>query len=281
MVPRSTLLRGAYFNEYMRPHELHWGMILWLDCRGAIQEYLSMTRARGAGEFERGDVELAERLLPHLRRALLLDRRLLRRGLHPAGAEAVLDALRHALLLIDDHGAAIHVNRAAERLLAGRDGLAIERGQLCAATAVLTARLQGLLAQAVGRSGGVPMSGTMALPRPSGRRPLMAVAVPLRREVHWLRPQRAAACLCISDPEQQPNAPPAWLSTLFGLTVTEAAVAELLLAGDDTHEIAAHLGISYQTVRAHLARIMGKTGTRRQSELILLLSSVSSVHAEN
>jgi hypothetical protein len=35
------------------------------------------------------------------------------------------------------------------------------------------------------------------------------------------------------------------------------------------------LGVSFYTVRAHLARIFGKTGTQRQAELVALLTRLS------
>ncbi|CLQ37728.1 LuxR family transcriptional regulator [Mycobacterium tuberculosis] len=41
--------------------------------------------------------------------------------------------------------------------------------------------------------------------------------------------------------------------------------------------MAANLGISIQTARSHLKRIMQKTGTTRQAELVLLLSGLSAL----
>ena len=58
----------------------------------------------------------------------------------------------------------------------------------------------------------------------------------------------------------------------FGLTQAEATLASDLLTGQALGDIAARKARSINTIRAQLARILFKTNTRRQSELILLLS---------
>ena len=45
-----------------------------------------------------------------------------------------------------------------------------------------------------------------------------------------------------------------------------------LLAGFDLREIAERSGRSFNTVRTHLARLLAKTDTRRQSDLVRLLA---------
>ncbi len=51
----------------------------------------------------------------------------------------------------------------------------------------------------------------------------------------------------------------------------EAQVAEKLAEDKDAREAAEELGISEVTARNHIARALGKTGTKKQSELIRLL----------
>lgn len=274
IVPRSELMRTAWYNDYWRRCGYNSGMLLWLDCQGAHQQYLSTTRPRSIAEFDQGDIELAQLLLPHLRRALLLDQRLMRRGLDPADAGNALDELRNALIILDDASRVVYANLAAERLFAAADGLTVNDGRLCAATRMASAQLEMLLARASGRAEPVPTSGAMPLPRPSGKLALALVAVPLRRQFDWLRPRRGAVCVCIADPSDRSQPPASWLTSIFDLTAAEAEVAQKLGGGADLREISAQLKISYHTTRAHLARIMKKTETKRQAELVRLLSGL-------
>ncbi|HWB51017.1 MAG TPA: LuxR C-terminal-related transcriptional regulator [Stellaceae bacterium] len=277
VIPRSAWEGGAWHNDYWMAHEYGSGIFFWLQCDGERQQYMSLSRWRGSAEFDRRDIELAGLLLPHLRRALLLDRGLRRRGLDSGTACDVLDELSHGLIIIDRAGRVVYTNLAADRLLGAGDGLAIDKGRLCGATPMVTARLDAILARAAGDAELVPTSGAMPLPRPSGKPALALVAIPLRRELDWLGPRRAAVCICIADPAHRPQPPAARLSTLYGLTAAEADVARILAGGADVREISAQLQISYHTARTHIARIMEKTGTRRQAELVGLLAKLPQI----
>ena len=56
----------------------------------------------------------------------------------------------------------------------------------------------------------------------------------------------------------------------FGLTSAEARVLAQLISGEGLTVAARHLDIARSTARTHLARILEKTGTHRQAELVRL-----------
>lgn len=62
------------------------------------------------------------------------------------------------------------------------------------------------------------------------------------------------------------------LKTLFDLTDAEATVAAKLVSGQSLSDIAVTSGRSRETIKYHLNNIFRKTGTRRQGELVSLLS---------
>ncbi|MFO1414808.1 MAG: helix-turn-helix transcriptional regulator [Burkholderiales bacterium] len=64
------------------------------------------------------------------------------------------------------------------------------------------------------------------------------------------------------------------LRQYFALTPAESGIALMLCAGFVPKEVARQLEVSVPTVRSHLRSILAKTGTRRQTELISLLSSL-------
>ncbi|HLI10422.1 MAG TPA: LuxR C-terminal-related transcriptional regulator [Alphaproteobacteria bacterium] len=276
MLPKRELLRSDYYNGFLRPLDFHSVLILWLKRRGSVQPSLSIVRARKAGEFDAADVELGRLLLPHLQRAVQLELRLGHLNLAEGGAAAALDLLLDAVIIIDEGGHPVFCNAAAERLLAEGDGLALEDGRFSAATSSLTARLEAIVAKAIGCRREAPAGGAMLLPRRSSPSPLRLVAVPLRRPIDWLAPRRPAACLCVADPDREQGAA-RWASAMFKLTAAEVEILDGLLAGHEAREIGDRLGISYNTVRVHLAHIMAKTGTRRQAELIRLLMTLPAI----
>jgi DNA-binding CsgD family transcriptional regulator len=64
------------------------------------------------------------------------------------------------------------------------------------------------------------------------------------------------------------------VAELFGLSSAEVRVLALLLDGAAAGEIAAQTGTRLPTVRTHIRSIFGKTGVKRQIDLVRLLSSM-------
>jgi DNA-binding CsgD family transcriptional regulator len=77
-----------------------------------------------------------------------------------------------------------------------------------------------------------------------------------------------AVLVCAIDLEASAEVPEQRLRELFGLSRAECRIAQQLLQGSDSRETAQALGLSYNTVRAHLVRMFAKTDTNRQTELI-------------
>jgi DNA-binding CsgD family transcriptional regulator len=65
-----------------------------------------------------------------------------------------------------------------------------------------------------------------------------------------------------------------YLKKCWHLTPREIQVAKLVCKGLDNNQISGKLGISYNTVRAHLVNIFGKVGVRGKAGLILGFVSV-------
>jgi DNA-binding CsgD family transcriptional regulator len=270
ILPKSELLRSEYYNDFMKRVGFHSVLRLSLRYEDGIWSGLSVTRPRRAGEFDHDDIVLGRTLMPHLQRAMAISQRLR----HSDITTDVMDRLEFPLLILDVCGRLIHFNPAATALLARADGLVAAKSTLHAASPAMTSRLHGLIANAAGLGRGHRDASAMRLPRSSGKPALSLLAIPLRQAFEWMLPRQPSVLLCITDPEARPAAPADRLSELFELTRAEATIAVELLAGRDVSEIALQQGRSIHTIRLHLARIMAKTDTNRQSELMRLLLSV-------
>lgn len=65
------------------------------------------------------------------------------------------------------------------------------------------------------------------------------------------------------------------LQRIFGLTAAEARLAQLIAHGDTPAEIAEANGLALATVRSQLTSVFAKTQTRRQAELVALVTQLS------
>lgn len=108
----------------------------------------------------------------------------------------------------------------------------------------------------VGRPSGAPSYEVLAMPA-RGRAPFPAIG--------------ADALLLISDPEPQGSLSAELLQQHFGLTPAETRLCNALLEGGGLPELAQRLGVAEGTARSRLKRVLSKTATNRQAELVALL----------
>lgn len=268
MMTPAALRRSEMYVDYLHPRGLHEGLRfdIWVG-EGWVQD-ISLLRPWSAGPFDATELRLARAILPHLQRAAAVARRIQGAEALATAGMAALDKLRQSAFLTDAEGRVLSVNQAGEALLAASDGMHTEGGQLLAETLAGTRALRATLGRAGAARG---ESGHLQLVRPGTAGPLKVVALPIPREADWTT-LGAPAVLVIAGAPSAPVLPSASrLAAVFGFTPAEAAVAGALIAGRSVAEIAADTDRSVNTVRAHLARLMFKTGARRQGALVRVL----------
>lgn len=159
-------------------------------------------------------------------------------------------------------------NEYARLLIESRDGLCVGDHGLEALRTAETRVLREAVERASRRD--LERCMTLQLPRPDTRRPLV-VYIPA------LDPHAEAglATVFVCDPSQTPRVDPSVLCRLFAFTKAEATLAILLMGGKSVEESADTLFVSIHTVRTHLKRMLLKTDTGRQAELLRLLLTCS------
>ena len=202
--------------------------------RGSRSRTLGGFRERSSGPFRNEELDPVRPLVPHLQRALVIHSRVQAAELRAGAAADALDRIFGGVILFDERGAPIVTNRTADRILAMNDGLALDWDGPRASTPQQTAELRrsarrGGKTGAPARGAGGPV---MRLARPSGRPALEAVVTPIGRESSPLFHRRAAAAIFLADPDARAEPPPERLRRIYGLTLTEAAVASRIAQGD-------------------------------------------------
>src|SRR5690606_28873651 len=190
------------------------------------------------------------------------------------GADEALNRIAVGVFLIDAERKVLFRNRRAEELLEEGDGLSLSReGLLRGERPAQTQQLRDIIETAIARaaSGNRQGSEAVALPRDSGKRPLIAVACPLGRG-----PASAgepAVGLFVTDPEWRPSDATEAVAQLYGLSPAETRLALALVRGLRLDEIADEFGLSRNTVSYTLKNLFRKTETDRQADLISLFMS--------
>jgi DNA-binding CsgD family transcriptional regulator/PAS domain-containing protein len=234
-------------------------------------------RAREDGRFDRRAVATLGRLMPHLRRAALIQRELSTLRVQLAVFTAYLNRHTYAFVLTDGQGRIIYANSAANEIAGLNDGITISSDRLL----FMSNGDQAAFLRAVGAGSaavGAPPR-WLHVARPSHKPPyrLLLMPVPCSRAISPEFSQRLTAVLIIGT-EPGPRLDPAILRVLFELTPTEARVTSRLGAGLSAEDIAGEMGLSLETVRTHIRRVLSKTSTGRQGELIALVLRTTPFH---
>ena len=195
-----------------------------------------------------------------------------------AGFEA-LDLVNVGLLVTSASGQLLLANRTAEAILKLRDGIELGPTGLVRTSLKCTPSLSCLIDAAI-KAGGSSRDSVLPVRRPSGRRPLTAVVRAVDGSMPESDPLAPATLLFVLDPEISVEAVEAELRQLYGLTSTEASLANLLMEGKALDDCCKILKVRRSTARTHLQHLFEKVGVQRQSELVsLLLKSIGLVGA--
>ncbi|WEX07895.1 hypothetical protein [Chelativorans sp. AA-79] len=170
---------SAYFRNCLEPQGIVDISHFFLMYTRTHFSEIVVARHRRAGVMTDREIELGKLLLPHLRRAVTISRILDARAIERARMAQALDALACGVLLTDEHGAILHPNRAAERML--REGTGIQEcGGMLEAKAPSAAReLRSAIRQAAQDEAGMGRTGLAVRLTDSEAPPLFAHVLPM------------------------------------------------------------------------------------------------------
>jgi DNA-binding CsgD family transcriptional regulator len=204
-------------------------------------------------------------LYPHFRTSLQIHRELLRGSQLGQAALATLNRMRSATFVCDSEGRVLHVNAPGKDLAAQ-----LVRGdQFVLATPAETARLRsaiGVAARSVMTGAGADQRLTLTV---SGGRRHTAIVAPVHQQdvVRLIEPLVAV----IVQSEDVPAGALERTAQLFAFTPAEARAALVLLEGGSVRDLALKLSLTYESARTLVKRLLAKTGSRRQAELVRTL----------
>jgi DNA-binding CsgD family transcriptional regulator len=198
----------------------------------------------------------------------------LSRAFEFARVDAALQAFEmsgSAVVMLDRCGEVVRANAAAEGLLG--DDIKIVDRRIVSFDRNATASLDRAVQVLIWSLESLALYPPVVLPRKRGR-PILAylsLSPSSIREGIGL----CQAIVVLVDLEARPTAAQCDLIEAFRLTPAEARLATRVAAGEPIETIAEKLGIAYETARNVLRSIFQKTETRRQGELIALLTGLS------
>jgi DNA-binding CsgD family transcriptional regulator len=269
LISDEELERTEYYEQFGSKYGCIGGIICVVYADGPLVAIIGANRQRGRF-FGPGEVSLFRTLFPHLRTGMQIHRELLAKAQFGRAAIATLNRLRYPAFICDENSTVLHMNHAAHafapQFVAG--------GRIARSSARESTKLRQAIAAAAGTASYPPGQDIVV---PLGSTPdtrTTAIVCPLHQQeqVTLIRPMVALLVntgLGLSEKDIDA------VSRMYGLTRGEAKLTLALVTGHSLKQIAECLSISYETARTHLKRILAKTGTHRQAELVRLLLTSS------
>ena len=218
-------------------------------------------------------IEMVERLLPHVRQFARVRRALTGTKALGASLTQLLDNALAGVIHLDRSGRIVAANDRARTVLGRKNGLRDEGGLLSAWLPADRDRLERLLAEALPLRGSQPAGGSMLIRRPSGMPGLTLHVHPVRFPQMSFGTPGVAALVLVMDVASRPTINAHRVSQALGLTPAESRVAVLLASGKTVPDISVATGRQESTIQTHIKRIHRKLGVSRRADLVRLVLS--------
>lgn len=265
----TFIRRSRYYQDFMRAYDLGYLMAHRVDTPESPGSILSIHKLAGEPAFEQEDAAAIAAVHGCLQQTLRLRQCL--QGLQQAQLwqRSALNALSFPIMMVDSLGSVKQANRAAEAWLSQPQCPLASHGRLRDREALLE-----ILRQAQGRSGAVPKVASIRLSNDNQQAGAICVALPVGEEDASRGTSGRIALLMVWS--LQPKEPArVLLQQVFGLSVSEARVAEKLARGYTPQEIAILQSLGESTIRSHIKTIFRKTHVHRQHDLARLLTELA------
>lgn len=255
---RPEIRESVFYREWLAPQGIVDNLAVNLIKRDGVFAPIAIVRTGDAPPFGEAERAALAALVPHLKRAVYMQSRLIQQANLVSGYQRITSGARNGLVLLDEDLRVLDVDAATQALT----GLRVDQppGAGAAERGIAAAIQDGapVAVELAGDDGTGPtlLFVAQALERdPFGD---VAAGPGVAHAVHVLRVDRASAIAFAS------------MAGLYGLTPTELRVMTDAFTHADLTRLGERLGMARATARTHLHRIYDKTRTDGFAGLCLL-----------
>lgn len=267
--------RDEFYADCIRPVGLRYFIAAHVYCSESHQAVLAAQRTPAQGHVGEAEIELMERLVPHLQQATDLKFRLAAERIENRFGLESLEALDEGCLIVDRTRTVLHINQRAGEMVSAGDGIGMIRNRLVFADKNAARHYRRALLSLTENelNAGTAPTRDFSAGRPSGERSYLVSVRRLPVEIEFAPSLWSAAALVfLRDPAHFRRLNTGLLRQTYGLSETEAELAAALDSGSSVHDVARQREVSITTVRSQLYSLMAKLDVRRQTDLARLLA---------
>ena len=249
---------SIFYKEWLAPQGIVDNLAVNLIKREQMFAPLAILRTGDAPPFDADDIARLNAIVPHLKRAIYMQSRLIHQANLVSGYQRITSGARNGLVLLDDSLRVLDIDRTTQALTGLRADQALGPAAFDKA---LAATIQDKAPVAI-----------ELRPEDGEGVTLLCVAQPLARDAFgdFAGGAGVAHAVHVLRVDQPASIAFASMAELYGLTPTEVRVMADAFAHADLTAIGDRLGMAKATARTHLHRLYDKTGTQGFAGLCLL-----------
>lgn len=268
-------LHNQNFIDHSKPYQkassysTHHLMAVWMnDNKENKYGLLVLARADCQRPFSHDDRLLAQRFSSHFLKAFRMQNKL---QFLSTLSGRVIDALASPMLIVDNQGYVIHLNFSAKRSLYSL--ILNSEGHLSCVNPAKNHKLTALISNATHNR----VNGGMFLDS-DGIEQIFVSPLPDMLSQDCKTSTPLALIVIVKVDISNSVSTLQLLGKLYHLTPAELRLASALLQGKSPDDHARAEGVTVHTARSHLKMLLRKTNTRKQSELVGLLSKAPALY---
>jgi hypothetical protein len=273
-IAESWLRTTGFYADYCKPVDIEHGLAGRPENTAERGTTIALLRSSKCMDYTEDHRDALELILPHVRRALTVNRRLALGELATGALPEALHWCPYGAVILDQSGHSLCVNDQADLIFLENDGITLRSGlRFC--DYVGQRQFDRLIGQSlsIGDTGWPgSLGGTVVGRRHLGKQPYQVLICPLNQSDRTHFGPRASWLVFIHDPEVDRAISPAVLVQLYQLTESEAGFCTELYRTGRLEDAASSRHISMNTAKTHFKRIFGKTQTSSQAQLIKKLT---------
>jgi DNA-binding CsgD family transcriptional regulator/PAS domain-containing protein len=269
LYPDSMLKKTEFYGDWLHEQNFFYALGSVVEKEDTRAMKLSFLRPERAGQFGEADLVLARALMPHLRTAIAVHRRIHRLSQLSHSALAAIELLAQGVIFVTANGQLLHWNGAARQISRRTGSIAITgNGELSACTHSLSLKLAEAIRRACKPAvAGAKAPGTL-LRLPSKTGDVQVYVAPAGIVPASPFPAGTAAALFVTESSGKPMGLADALGSVYGASPAEAALGEALVNGKSLKEFAMERDVSLNTVKTQLKGLSAKVGAKRQVDVV-------------
>jgi DNA-binding CsgD family transcriptional regulator len=281
--PSKSFVNTEFYADWIRPYHVPCGAaaIKIFEDRDRSATFCINYDERLCDRLDRQVGQSLTELLPHLQRAVVLNRRIAGIGSAPSALEAVVDALKWPALLLRRDCSIIHANGRAETAIRNARGFMPDSGRLTLQSRRENELLRRLAAAAASLDFVSLPDRMMTFSVDGEAGPNVIELTPLSQapSLDLLRrlPHARSVLATLRYRADRWRMDRGLLARTFGFTPAECAVVAALAEGASLGDHAELTGRSIHTVRLHTKRALAKAECHSQAQLMQVLGNLQAL----